>query len=360
MLNRDLSGAEATALQLRDPSARDQALYYLAWQSRYVGNAQDADRLKGKIGSEGLRRRLEEVWAEPPQLPALTVAAPPEGRIRPKPYITGLDLTNTTGRMLLYPALLIRSFDPTALIEPRNGPATALLYHLLETYYSSGGLAAHLYPPGPKRDGHRLVQDLLTRDEVPGAHWTIWNTLDRLIGPKLADDLCKRVFFEFALQHPSQLLWFYSGMFLEGLLYVHLPPLPAVGAGLPYHPDTQIHPRFMHEVSNSQIFYKYYLRFSFDFYDHYFRALAKILFVFATLGIFFIRNWKIFMTWTVLWVIALEQLAVCALTAGTGLGYSAISQLLLSLAAVISVHAFIVWMRNRRQGGGGHPIESAA
>jgi len=260
---------------------------------------------------------------------------PAHSAIAPQRYITDHSLTTSSGRMLIYPVMTARRFDAEALILAQNGPATARLYKLLINYFSTEGKIAyaHLWP-GPD-DPAVIARNLL--NELPPAtgQWTLWNILDRIIGPAPADQLCREVFSEFAGLHPSLL----AKQFLDSAFRA-----VTIEGDLPIHADlvadSGMISHFNREVAHSKRFYDAYLVVA-ELYKLYWIPISVLSLLIAGAGLFFVRQRQLFIVWAMLCAVGAHQLGLCAIAGVPYYRYNAPAFIFFIMAAGITVYAAV-------------------
>lgn len=343
LLNKNLDLAKKSALAELDKEVRDNALFYIAWTQMATGDLTESIALRDQIGSKNLRKKLIKLKGSVPEIPILTAAGLSDENINSSHYITGLDLTNTGGKMLLFMAIKARTIDPNALIAPKNGPATTELYRMLGNYMNNKDIFINDYPnlASINPDPQKATDILFTKIEPYEAHWTLWGTMDRLYGPARADLFLKSVYFEFAKSHTHALMLLYSKILLQALTG-HDMKLELMGYGrnqyFPIHPNLVPIPQFKREVTNSQILQNQYMELG-QHYSNIFVILVGPIFFIALLGIFLIRERRLFLTWLTCWVIALHQIIICTITCGAVFGYILFDYIFLIIAAVLTGYA---------------------
>jgi hypothetical protein len=350
LLNRNPDGALKQALASNDEEVRDQGLYYVAWQRAATDDKATAQLISDQIGSSAIKAKLKEVWDRPVDIPLLTSAAPLNGRLEPRPYVTDLDMTDTAGKNLLYPAFLSRYISPDALIVPENGPATTELYRILNIYFGTPGLVDLSYPDAAEYldDSVNGVHRFLTQYPAPpaGVHWTLWVVLDRLVGPTQANGLLRSVFIEFAERHPVALGRIYLGFIFQDLLNRNVlrdqtsMPIAGTSTTLPNHPDVATIPVFRREIAKSKLFLDTYVALAQEF------GSLSVLFIpilvsVAASGALVIRERRLLLSWGVCLLVAFHQFAVCAITIGSFFVYTSASYLFLIMAAAISIYSAV-------------------
>lgn len=358
LLNQDLNSAKQQALVESDVEARDHALFFIAWSTLAKGDLTEARFLRAQIGDKNLQSKLNEVKDRIPEIPVLTAEAPADRKLEPLHYVTGLDLSNTGGKMLLYPAFQLRNdLDPHALIVPENGPITTDLYHILNTYLSSEDVLEILYPSlAPlvvnSSDAARV---LLTKMEHYEAHWMLWGIMDRLLGPEKADYMLKKVYFEFAKAHPTSLAKLYGMIMLQAFTGYHTSPVllsalysfQSSTVGFPFHPPVVINPVLDQEIASSQTFQETYVWLN-TYYSKAFPSFLVTLMIVAGLGILVIRNRRLFLAWATCWLVAMHQIMVCTLTSGPLFAYVSFSYIFIIIAVVISLYAGLELLSKRK------------
>lgn len=346
LLNNVLDQALKEALAIQDAATRDKALFAIYSYSKTLGESARSS------GDTALKYISHDFIAsgEPATTRQTLMASNASLNQRehpvPKKYIHGLDLTNTAGRLLLYPVMALRSDFPDAVLRPEDGPATATLYRLIEAYWASHPEIMERYP-----DFHAVVNDprggtefLLTRYTPFFAHWTVFVMLDDILGPERGDELCKRVYLEFLERHPSELASYYrkgvEANFWQKNTAVFL-----------VHENIAPKPVFYREVDAS------YLRMqggtgsilaaALESMAHL--AAIPLTALAAIAGILTFTHGAAFRLWLLLWGISLHQIVMCALTVGGNFAYLGFVNVLMTMAAGVGFCGLVCALHARRK-----------
>ena len=322
--------AEKTALAMVAGDLRDQALFYTAAAFAKLNAQADAQRVANLINSDTYKSKTTDVNA----LAGVTIpVVPAHSASGPQRYITDHTLTTSTGRMLIYPIMNARSLDPKALIVPENGPETARLYKLLINYFFTEGKNTAPQTWLAVDDPALIARGILNTLRPPEGQWTLWNILDRIIGPVRADQLCKAVFFEFARLHPGLLAkYFLDPLFSVGLVFGSLPmhvDLPA---------DSRMIERYNRDVARSKRFFDTYLHVA-EMYRPCFVPIGLLSLLLAGAGLFFVRDRRLFIIWAMLCAVGAHQIGLCAIAGVPYYSYTAPAFIFFIMASGITVYA---------------------
>lgn len=342
LLNGDLAGARTEALRIQDEETRDQALAQVIREYWRAGDPINATNLTREIRDRRLHADLAASRGRGALLiPPAADLPPGEGPARLY-YVEGLDLTNTSGKMLLYPVLEARHLAPNALIQPENGPASARLAALLEIYLAAFPTHYAHDPQLAARRPRDAALYMLTEGLPRQYHWNIWTMLDYILGPERADTLSKRVYIEFLRHHPWTMAKLYMGTMFQGLYPIEIYSfMGMLSAGLPTHPRIGASAHFEAEIVKSERNLALYLKLH-QVYSRGYWWLHWAIALLATVALPFSfstgspARTRLFL---LLWAVVLHQVAVGGLTAGVIFAYTSHSFLLLAMASGVGTYS---------------------